>query len=79
MYRKLILYSNKIFNLFGIIASITDGRLKPQIPMVKIVATIIIMQFTNQGSLNNLSQEITYKNSKKDIPSISTVLFLFFR
>jgi len=73
MYRKLIAYSNKIFNLFSIIASITDGRLKPQIPTVKIVAAIIIMHFTNQGSLNNLSQEIAFKNLKKDIPSVSTI------
>jgi len=73
MYRKLIAYSNKIFNLFSIIASITDKRLKPQIPTVKIVAAIIVMHFTNQGSLNNLSQEIAYKNFKKEIPSVSTI------
>ena len=73
MYKKLLRYSNKIFNLFGLIASITDGRLKPQIPTVKIVAAIIIMHFTNQGSLNNLSQEIAYKNFKADIPSVSTI------
>ncbi|GAH07593.1 unnamed protein product, partial [marine sediment metagenome] len=48
-------------------------RLKPQIPTVKIVVAIIIMHFTNQGSLNNLSQEIAYKNFKKDIPSVSTI------
>ena len=73
MYKKLIAYSNKIFNLFSIIVSITDGRLKPQIPTVKIVAAIIIMHFTNQGSLNNLSQEIAYKNFKAEIPSVSTI------
>ena len=73
MYKKLLRYSNKIFNLFGLIASITDGRLKPQIPTVKIVAAITVMHFTNQGSLNNLSQEIAYKNFKADIPSVSTI------
>ena len=73
MYKKLLLYSDKIFNLFSLIASITDGRLKPQIPTVKIVAAIIIMHFTNQGSLNNLSQEIAYKNLKAEIPSVSTI------
>lgn len=73
MYRKLLRYSNKIFNLFGLIASITDGRLKPQIPTVKIVTAIIIMHFTNLGSLNSLSQEIAYKNLKKSVPSISTI------
>jgi len=73
MYKKLIAYSNKIFNLFSIIASITDERLKPQIDTVKIVAAIVIMQFTNLGSLNSLSQEIAYKNFKKDIPSVSTI------
>ena len=73
MFKKLIRYSNKIFNLFSIIASIADERLKPQIPTVKIVAAIIVMHFTNQGSLNNLSQEIAYKNFKKDIPSVSTI------
>jgi len=68
MYRKLIAYSNKIFNLFSIIATITDERLKPQIATVKITAAIIIMHFTNLGSLNSLSQEIAYKNFKKEIP-----------
>ena len=73
MYRKLIDYSNKIFNLFSIIASITDKRLKPQIPTVKIIAAIIIMYFTNQGSLNSLSQEIAFKKLKACIPSVSTI------
>jgi hypothetical protein len=73
MYRKLIRYSNKIFNLFGIIASVTDERIKPRIDTVKIVAAIIIMHFTNQGSLNNLSQEIAYKNFKACVPSVSTI------
>ncbi len=73
MYRKLIRYSNKIFNLFSIIASITDKRLKPQIDTVKIVTAIIVMHFTNQGSLNNLSQEIAYKNFKAEVPSVSTI------
>jgi len=73
VYRKLIDYSNKIFNLFSIIASITDGRIKPQIPTVKIIAAIIIMHFTNQGSLNSLSQEIAFKKLKACIPSVSTI------
>jgi len=73
MYRKLIRYSNKIFNLFDIIASITDKRLKPQIPTVKITSAILAMQFTNQGSLNSLSQEIAFKNLKKAVPSVSTI------
>jgi len=73
LYRKLIRYSNKIFNLFSIIASITDKRLKPQIPTIKITAAIIVMQFSNLGSLNSLSQTISVKNLKKDIPSISTI------
>ena len=73
MYRKLIRYSNKIFKLFSIIASITDERIKPQILTVKITAAILAMQFSNLGSLNSLSQEIAYKNLKKDIPSVSTI------
>ena len=73
MYRKLIAYSNKIFNLFSIIASITDKRLKPQISTVKITAAIIVMQFSNLGSLNSLSQAIAFKNLRKDIPSVSTI------
>ncbi|GAG61517.1 unnamed protein product, partial [marine sediment metagenome] len=73
MYRKLIAYSNKIFNLFSIIASITDKRLKPQIPTVKITAAVIVMQLANLGSLNSLSQAISLKNLKKDIPSVSTI------
>ena len=73
MHRKIIRYSNKIFNLFNIITSITDGRPKPQIDTIKIVAAIIVMQFSNLGSLNSLSQTISVKNLKKDIPSVSTI------
>ncbi|MQY75542.1 MAG: hypothetical protein GH148_08475 [Clostridia bacterium] len=73
MYRKLMRYSNKIFNLFSIIATITDKRLKPQIATVKIVTAIIIMQFSNLGSLNSLCQTISLKNLKKAVPSVSTI------
>ena len=73
MYKKLIAYSNKIFNLFSAIASITDERLKPQIATVKIVAAITVMHFTNLGSLNSLSQAISLNNLKKEIPSVSTI------
>ena len=55
------------------IASITDKRLKPQIPTVKIITAIIIMHFSNLGSLNSLSQEIAFKNLKKAVPSVSTI------
>ena len=68
MYRKLMRYSNKIFNLWDIIASITDERLKPQIATVKITAAITVVQFSNLGSLNSLSQAISFKNLKKEIP-----------
>lgn len=73
MFKKLIRYSNKIFDLFSAIASITDQRIKPQIPTVKIITAMIIMHFTNQGSLNSLSQEIAFKRLKADIPSVSTI------
>jgi len=73
MFKKLIRYSNKIFDLFTIIASITDIRIKPQIPTLKIITAIIIMYFTNQGSLHSLSQEITFKRLKADVPSVSTI------
>jgi len=73
MYRKLIRYSNKIFNLWDIIASITDERLKPQISTINIVTAILCMQLSNLGSLNSLSQTISFKNLKKDIPSVSTI------
>jgi len=73
LFKRLIKYSNKIFNLFSIIDTITDQRIKPQIPTVKIVAAIIIMYFTNQGSLNGLSQEIAFKKLKAYLPSVSTI------
>jgi len=73
LFKKLIRYSNKIFDLFTIIASITDKRIKSQIPTVKIVAAISIMYFTNQGSLNSFSQEIAFKRLKACVPSVSTI------
>ena len=73
MFKKLIRYSNKIFDLFTIIASVTDKRVKAQIPTVKIIAAITVMHFTNQGSLNSLSQEIAFKRLKASVPSVSTI------
>lgn len=73
MFKRLIKYSNKIFDLFTAIASVTDQRIKAQIPTAKAAAAIIVMHFTNQGSLNNFSQEIAFKKLKADIPSISTI------
>jgi len=73
MFKKLIDYSNKIFDLFSAVALIADRRIKPQIPTVKIITAIIIMYFTNQGSLHSLSQEIAYKKLKGFLPSISTI------
>jgi hypothetical protein len=73
MFKKLIRYSNKIFDLFSVIASVTDKRIRPQIPTVKAVTAVIIMYFTNQGSLNGLSQEIAYKRLKGFFPSVSTI------
>jgi DNA-directed RNA polymerase subunit RPC12/RpoP len=43
------------------------------LPTVKITTAIIIMQFSNLGSLNSLSQAISVKNLKKEIPSVSTI------
>lgn len=73
MFKKLIRYSDKIFDLFTIIATITDRRLRPQISTIKIITAVIIMYFTNQGSLHGLSQEISYKRLRGFLPSVSTI------
>lgn len=73
MFKKLIRYSDKIFDLFTTLASVTDKRIRPQIPTVKIITAVIIMYFTNQGSLNGLSQELSYKRLKGLLPSVSTI------
>jgi hypothetical protein len=69
MFKRIIKYCCKCFNLFKIIDSVSDKRLKPQIGTVKIVTAILAMQFSNLGSLNNLSQAL----SSGKYPSVSTI------
>jgi hypothetical protein len=73
MFKKLIRYSDKIFDLFTTLAFVTGRRIRPQIPTIKIITAVIIMYFTNQGSLNGLAQEIAYKRLNGLLPSVSTI------
>lgn len=69
MYRRIIKYSCKHFGLIKKLEAIADRRLKPQIVTIRISAAIICMQLANLGSLNTLSQTLSYG----DFPSVSTI------
>ena len=76
MFKRIISYSNKYFNLFNLIDDITDLRAKPQISTTDISSSIISILFTNLGSLNKFNQarDISYAgNIASRIPSASTV------
>jgi hypothetical protein len=76
MFKRIISYSNKYFNLFSLIDNISDGRQKPQIKPSDISASILSLLFSNLGSLNkfNTSRDISaVANMAGKVPSASTV------
>jgi hypothetical protein len=58
MFKKIIKYSNKYFSLFKKLDTVSDLRIKPQIPSDDIAASVLSLLFANLGSLNkfNLSK-----------------------
>jgi hypothetical protein len=76
MFKRIIDYSNKHFNLFDLVENITDGRKKPQIATPDIAASILSILFCSLGSLNkyNTSRDISYVlDIAEKIPSSSTI------
>ena len=76
MFKRIIDYSNKHFNLFDLVENITDARQKPQISASDIAASILSMLFCGLGSLNkfNVSRDISYVlDIAAKVPSSSTV------
>jgi len=76
MFKRIINYSNKHFNLFSLIYGITDARTKPQIDCSDISLSILSILFSNLGSLNrfNQSRDISLVgNIVARIPSASTI------
>jgi len=76
MFKRIISYSNKYFNLFSLINDITDARAKPQIAASDIAASILSILFCSLGSLNkfNTSRGISYvSNIASKVPSASTI------
>jgi hypothetical protein len=76
MFKRIVNYSNKYFNLFSLINDISDMRTKPQIATSGIAASILSILFCGLGSLNkfNQSRDLSFvSNMLKRIPSSSTV------
>ena len=71
MFRRIIKYSSKYFDLFGNLLLITDKRTKPRIAVVKIVIAIICMHLSNLGSLNSLSSALA--SGRFEAESTSTI------
>jgi len=75
MFKRIIKYSNKYFNLFDLIDGISDLRAKPQILSNDIAISILSILFANLGSLNkfNLFKNIAAVKIAERIPSASTI------
>ena len=76
MFKRILNYSNKYFNLFDLIDNITDSRAKPQIPAADISTSILSILFSNLGSLNKFNQArdaSSAGNTAGRVPSASTV------
>ena len=76
MFKRIISYSNKYFNLFDLIEDISDLRAKPQIACSDISSSILSLLFCNFGSLNKFNQArdiSSVGNIVGRVPSASTV------
>jgi hypothetical protein len=76
MFKRIISYCNKYFNLFSLIDNISDRRQKPQIAPSDISASILCLLFSNLGSLNkfNIARDFSFIGNIADrVPSASTV------
>jgi len=70
MFRRIIKYCLKHFDLFEALAYVTDRRIKPQIKTIKILSAIVFIHIANLGSLNSFSQN---NISAGKLPSVSTI------
>ncbi|MBM3706302.1 MAG: transposase [Actinobacteria bacterium] len=76
MFKRIVNYSNKYFNLFSLIDNISDGRAKPQIACSDIAVSILSILFCGLGSLNkfnNLREISSVPNISSKVPSASTI------
>lgn len=76
MFKRIINYSNKYFNLFDLIEDISDLRKKPQISCSDVSSSILSLLFSNLGSLNKFNQARDISTVSKiaaKVPSASTV------
>jgi len=76
MYRGIVKYSNKHFSLYKQLSTITDSRQRPQISTADVCKSISSMMFSNLGSLNKLSDAISFgaMDATVDrVPSITTI------
>jgi len=55
MFKRILKYSNKYFDLFNLTKDITDKRARPQISAAFVSSSILCMLFSNLGSLNKFS------------------------
>jgi len=76
LFKRIVKYCQKHFNLFSVIGNITDGRIKPQISTKDIILSILAMMFSNLGSLNKLGSAIHLGSLNlitEAAPSITTI------
>jgi hypothetical protein len=52
----LVVYAEKLCNLWGAVASISDGRQRPHIPTSRVVRGVLLLMLARLGSLNALEQ-----------------------
>lgn len=70
MFKRIIKYCSRHFDLFEKLAYVTDRRIKPQILTIKILSAIVFIHIANLGSLHSFFQN---NISAKELPSVSTI------
>jgi hypothetical protein len=73
MFRRLLLYVNKLFDFDAQVAAITDIRNKPQIELNVVLKSVFAMIATRRGSLNSMELELRLPKLMPDLPSADTI------
>ena len=73
MFKRIINYSNKYFDLFNLIENITDKRARPRIRAALVSSSILYLMFSNLGSLNKLNTAKAVLFAAGNFPSAATI------
>lgn len=81
IFKRLLSYAEKVFDLSSAIARITDTRQRPQIPATVVARSALAMFLCRLGSLNSLEQLRDSKSLREyldaDLPSADSIGRIF--